>query len=330
MVAVSVDRINGLQSSLAIKAPVAVATTGNLASLAGLLTVDSVALAEGSRVLVWQQTDPTTNGVWSASTGAWTRTLDFDGNTDVVSGTLILVTGGTTYAGKLFKTSGTNPIHPGDSAIAFAPYVDFFLLPAWAVAFLQAANAFAALTAAGAAMLAEANVFTQDQTLSAGKGLIFEGATDDTFEAILKATDPTADRTLWLPDKSGTLALLDAVQNFTSNQRANYDNTKTVSGGGSFTFDGATMAQQIVITATGAGTVTFAAPTNIVEGMMYKFIIKAGDTSARPAAFHVNYLFPSASSVLTALSQTVGGEDILPFIGRAGNKLALDGGRDVR
>lgn len=37
--------------------------------------------------------------------------------------------------------------------------------------------------------------------------IIFEGATNDAFETTLIVTDPTADRTITLPDSSGTLAL---------------------------------------------------------------------------------------------------------------------------
>jgi len=38
-------------------------------------------------------------------------------------------------------------------------------------------------------------------------GIEFEGATDDAYETRLEATDPTADRTIALPDASGTIAL---------------------------------------------------------------------------------------------------------------------------
>ena len=38
-------------------------------------------------------------------------------------------------------------------------------------------------------------------------GVVFEGATEDNFETTLTATDPTADRTITLPDESGTVAL---------------------------------------------------------------------------------------------------------------------------
>jgi hypothetical protein len=43
--------------------------------------------------------------------------------------------------------------------------------------------------------------------LPATHGISFEGATDDTSETRLEATDPTADRTIALPDASGTVAL---------------------------------------------------------------------------------------------------------------------------
>lgn len=45
-----------------------------------------------------------------------------------------------------------------------------------------------------------------DVILSAGKVVTFEGATDDAFETTLTVVDPTADNTLSLPNKSGTLA----------------------------------------------------------------------------------------------------------------------------
>jgi len=37
--------------------------------------------------------------------------------------------------------------------------------------------------------------------------LVFEGPTDDAFETTLSPADPTADRTITLPNSSGTVAL---------------------------------------------------------------------------------------------------------------------------
>ena len=44
-----------------------------------------------------------------------------------------------------------------------------------------------------------------------GAGVIFEGATADTYETTLAVTDPTADRTITLPDATGTVALSGSI-----------------------------------------------------------------------------------------------------------------------
>lgn len=41
--------------------------------------------------------------------------------------------------------------------------------------------------------------------------IVFEGSTADTFETTLTVTDPTADRTLTLPDDTGTVAIIDVA-----------------------------------------------------------------------------------------------------------------------
>lgn len=45
---------------------------------------------------------------------------------------------------------------------------------------------------------------TEINVLSSGT-IVFEGATDDTYETTLQAADPTADRTITLPNRSGTV-----------------------------------------------------------------------------------------------------------------------------
>ena len=46
-----------------------------------------------------------------------------------------------------------------------------------------------------------------DLQINNGKSLFFEGATADAYETQLAVTDPTADRTITLPDTTGTVAL---------------------------------------------------------------------------------------------------------------------------
>ena len=46
--------------------------------------------------------------------------------------------------------------------------------------------------------------------------LVFEGATADAYETTIQATDPTADRTIVLPDAGGTVSLLTATETLTN------------------------------------------------------------------------------------------------------------------
>lgn len=108
-----------LASDVAIKAPCRAATTANL-TLSGLQTVDGIVLAANDRVLVKNQTSGVNNGIYLASTGAWTRTADADGNRDIVDGTLVLVRLGTASALALYECScATSPAVIGTTSLVF-------------------------------------------------------------------------------------------------------------------------------------------------------------------------------------------------------------------
>lgn len=104
---------------LAIKAPCRVATTANIV-LSGLQTIDGVALAAGNRVLVKSQTDPTTNGLYNASTGPWTRTVDFTNNGDVADGMQVFVAQGATQGNASYTLLTPDPITLGTTALTFS------------------------------------------------------------------------------------------------------------------------------------------------------------------------------------------------------------------
>ena len=76
---------------------------------------------------------------------------------------------------------------------------------------------------------------------------MFEGATDDGNETILTVADPTADRTITLPDATGTVILNSATQTLT-----NKTLTSPVINGFSGTGDGA-LTGDLTLTNTGAG-----------------------------------------------------------------------------
>jgi hypothetical protein len=118
MTSASTDRRMGLTSDKGMKAPVRAATTANIV-LSGLQTVDGVVLASDDDVLVKNQTNPVENGIWMASTAAWTRRFDSNGTHDLVRGTIVLVTEGS-QEGSFWEIVTDNPIYPGLTSISWA------------------------------------------------------------------------------------------------------------------------------------------------------------------------------------------------------------------
>lgn len=114
-------RVAGFVTGLAIKAPCLVATIVNI-TLSALQTVDSVVLTAGDRVLVKEQTDPIENGIYTAETSAWKRDGDFDGNRDIVKGTLVSVVRSNGAAGvnQHYKVETANPITIDTTGITFS------------------------------------------------------------------------------------------------------------------------------------------------------------------------------------------------------------------
>lgn len=118
-----IGRINGVMTSVAVKAPVAAIAITPI-TLSGLQTVGGIALLETSpptRVLVAGQADPTTNGIYDVSAVAWLRSVDFDGAYDAVQGTRVFVYAGTGGGAEYFLTT-PNPVIFGQSQITFGPF----------------------------------------------------------------------------------------------------------------------------------------------------------------------------------------------------------------
>ncbi|TBR14218.1 MAG: hypothetical protein EPO43_08265 [Rugosibacter sp.] len=77
-------------------------------TLSGLPTIDSLALSAGDTVLVTAQTDARTNGVYLASTGAWTRDLSADEGIDLPPGTAWFVKAGAANMGSLWRLQNSD------------------------------------------------------------------------------------------------------------------------------------------------------------------------------------------------------------------------------
>ena len=118
MPATYTDRLAGLTTSVAVKAPCRVVTSSNI-TLSGLQTIDSEVLVAEDRVLVAAQTSSVDNGIYVVSSTAWARALDFDGERDVVNGTLVIISEGSS-PGAIYKTDVTDPVVIGTDAIDFS------------------------------------------------------------------------------------------------------------------------------------------------------------------------------------------------------------------
>lgn len=113
MPSTSTDRIDGLMTSVAVKAPCVAVELANI-TLAGLQ-----GYTEGDRVLCVGQTSGIENGIYNASTGSWIRAKDFDGNRDVVQGTRILVAFPASSPASEYELTTANPIVIGTTALTF-------------------------------------------------------------------------------------------------------------------------------------------------------------------------------------------------------------------
>ncbi len=73
--------VQGLDPKQSVKA----ASTANIATLSGTMTIDGVALVAGDRVLVKDQTTTSANGIYVVAAGAWSRATDMDSWAEVPS-----------------------------------------------------------------------------------------------------------------------------------------------------------------------------------------------------------------------------------------------------
>lgn len=159
------DRIAGLNGSVGFKAPCRVATTAAI-TLSGEQTIDGVAIVAGDRVLVKNQASGVDNGIYVASTGAWSRAEDFNGARDARNGTLVHVTSGTTNDGTFWSVTGTDPITVGTTSITFTAALSLTDATPYIQTLLDDTDAATARNTLGAASTG-ANTFTGKQIAKA-------------------------------------------------------------------------------------------------------------------------------------------------------------------
>jgi hypothetical protein len=103
-------------------AAVAAATTGNISSLSGLLTIDDVPLLAGERVLVKDQTNKRQNGIYVVSAGAWQRAGDADTAAELRAGSYVFVEPGGTANGSKSFVLDDDAVQVGVTQLNFSPF----------------------------------------------------------------------------------------------------------------------------------------------------------------------------------------------------------------
>lgn len=100
----------------------------------------------------------------------------------------------------------------------------------------------------------------------------FEGATANDYETIFSAVDPTADRTITIPDDNGTLVLTSANQTITGNKTFGVSTTAALNNGNYVTTNGRVAIKTFIAT----GTSTFGNTTSftITNGVYSKVYMK--------------------------------------------------------
>jgi hypothetical protein len=114
--------VDASRSGLSVKQSVRAATAGSNITLSGLQTIDGISLNANDRVLVKDQTDATTNGIYVASASGWSRSTDANSSTTMVPGLFVFVEGGTVNADQGFVIVGNSSITIGTTAINFTQF----------------------------------------------------------------------------------------------------------------------------------------------------------------------------------------------------------------
>jgi hypothetical protein len=114
--------VDSVAQGLDVKESVHVATTANLASLSGLLTIDGHTIEAGQRVLVKNQSTASENGIYVSGSSTWSRADDFDGTPAVDTGAFTFVEYGTVNGGTGWVLTTTGTITIGTTPLAFTQF----------------------------------------------------------------------------------------------------------------------------------------------------------------------------------------------------------------
>lgn len=113
--------VQAVQSGMAWKAKVKVATTANI-TLTGAQTIDGIAVVAGDRVLVKDQTTGSGNGIYIVAATAWTRATDMDVAAEIQETVMVSVAQGTANADTLWQMITDGMITVGTTGLTWQQF----------------------------------------------------------------------------------------------------------------------------------------------------------------------------------------------------------------
>ena len=186
------DAVAGLRTRIICEA----ATTANISLSSDLQngdTIDGVTLATGDQVLVKDQSTDSQNGIYTVvSSGTASRSTDFDAIGEL-SGQMVIINQGSTNDNTIWLCTTNNTVTLDSDSIAFTK--------------ITPSNV-GDVTLTGTQTLTNKTITSP---IIDGNGAVFEGSTADAYETTLTPVDPTADRTQYLLNQTGYVALLNAA-----------------------------------------------------------------------------------------------------------------------
>ena len=174
-----------------------------------------------------------------------------------------------------------------------------------AVALGASASTIAGLTSLTATTLYAGTAEAANAVAISSSGVVFEGATADSYETILNATDATADRTLSLPNNSGTLLSTGSsiANSNLANSSVTIGSTAVALGASASTIAGLTSLTATTLyagTADAANAVAISSSGVVFEGATadsYETTLSATDATADRAI-----LLPDAAGTIALLT----------------------------
>lgn len=201
--------VDNLANGLDPKGSVIAATTAAI-TLSGTQVIDGVSVIAGSRVLVKNQSDQTTNGVYVAAASTWARAADCTVPGSLTAGSYFFVEKGTTYAESGWVLTTDDPI-TGASLLVFQQFSGAGQITA-GVGLSKTGNTLAVITPTASNITITGGGI--DLTATAVVAGTYKSMTVDAYGRITNGTNPTTWSGYGITDVQPLNANLTAISAF--------------------------------------------------------------------------------------------------------------------